>query len=143
MTATLDANILVFAANEDSVHQDVAQRTIEELLAADGFVLFWPVVVAYLRVTTHPRLFRSPLTITLAMEKVRSYISHPNVRTGAERDDFLTLLSDTCRANVVRGGLVHDAHLIALMRQHDVDTIYTQDSDFLKFKDITVINPFA
>jgi predicted nucleic acid-binding protein len=42
----------------------------------------------------------------------------------------------------VRGNLVPDAHLAALLRQHGVTTLYTNDVDFRKFTFLTVVNPF-
>jgi uncharacterized protein len=42
---------------------------------------------------------------------------------------------------VPRGNLVPDAHVVALMLQHDVPTIYTHDRDFRRFDGIDVIDP--
>jgi predicted nucleic acid-binding protein len=38
---------------------------------------------------------------------------------------------------------VPDAHLAALLRQHGVGTLYTNDRDFRRFDFLRVINPFA
>ena len=43
----------------------------------------------------------------------------------------------------VRGNLVPDSHLAALLKQHDVRTIYTNDSDFRQFTFLDVRNPLA
>jgi uncharacterized protein len=42
-----------------------------------------------------------------------------------------------------RGSLVADAHLVALMHQHGIATIWSRDRDFRKFEGITVRDPFA
>ncbi len=42
-----------------------------------------------------------------------------------------------------RGNLVPDAHLVALMLEHDVPLLYTNDSDFKKFSSIRVRNPLT
>ena len=39
------------------------------------------------------------------------------------------------------GKLVHDAHLVALMHQHGVSTIWTHDVDFRRFDGIRVYDP--
>jgi uncharacterized protein len=44
---------------------------------------------------------------------------------------------------VVRGNLVPDAHLVALMRENEVVSIWTHDRDFRKFEGIRVSDPFA
>ena len=43
----------------------------------------------------------------------------------------------------VRGNLVPDAHLAALLKQHGVRTLYTRDGDFRKFSFLDVRDPFA
>ena len=37
-----------------------------------------------------------------------------------------------------RGNLVSDAHLVALMKQHGVTVIWTDDRDFRRFEGMTV-----
>ena len=46
-------------------------------------------------------------------------------------------------AIAVRGNLVPDAHLAALLRQHGIARSYSNDTDFLKFSFLDVTNPFA
>lgn len=41
----------------------------------------------------------------------------------------------------VRGKLVPDAHLAAVLRQHGVVKLYTHDKDFWKFDFLQVIDP--
>jgi len=43
----------------------------------------------------------------------------------------------------LRGNLVPDAHLAAILFQHGVRTLYTADRDFLKFQSLDVEDPFA
>jgi predicted nucleic acid-binding protein len=42
-----------------------------------------------------------------------------------------------------RGNLVSDAHLVALMLEHGIATIWSHDRDFRKFRGITVRDPFS
>jgi len=43
----------------------------------------------------------------------------------------------------VRGNLVSDAHLVALMRENGVDTLWSHDRDFRKFEGIRLRDPYA
>jgi predicted nucleic acid-binding protein len=43
----------------------------------------------------------------------------------------------------VRGNLVPDAHLAALLKQHGVRKLHTRDGDFRKFPFLDVRDPFA
>lgn len=40
-----------------------------------------------------------------------------------------------------RGGFFYDCRIAALMREHDVRTIATADTDFRKFGFLKVVNP--
>jgi len=42
-----------------------------------------------------------------------------------------------------RGNLVPDAHLVALMHQHGISTVWSHDRDLRKFGGITVRDPFV
>ncbi len=44
---------------------------------------------------------------------------------------------------ISRGNELPDAHVVALMRQHEVATIYTRDRDFRRYEGIMVHDPFA
>lgn len=43
----------------------------------------------------------------------------------------------------VRGNLVPDAHVAAILFQHGVRTLYTNDRDFRKFQSLDVRDPFS
>jgi len=43
----------------------------------------------------------------------------------------------------VRGNLVPDAHAAAILFQHGVRTLYTNDRDFRKFESLDVRDPFS
>jgi uncharacterized protein len=58
-------------------------------------------------------------------------------------DGFLETYPEITQGLVVRGNLVPDAHLAALLRQHDVRHLYTSDADFRRFAFLGVIDPFA
>ena len=143
MSSTLDANILVYASNEaDEVHGS-ARALIERLAAGPELVyVFWPTLLGYLRIVTHPGILPRPLAPSLAMGNVKALIERPHVRVGGEMDGFWEVFRDTAGEHV-RGQDVPDAHLVTLMRQHDVRRIYTRDRGFRRFDGIEVVDPFA
>jgi len=53
----------------------------------------------------------------------------------------LAIYEEITRAVPVRGNLVPDAHLVALLKQYEVNTLYSNDMDFQKFAWLTVKNP--
>jgi toxin-antitoxin system PIN domain toxin len=144
VTATLDTNVLVYASDESSSFHDRAVELLEALAAGPDLVyLFWPIALGYLRISTHPAIFQKPLSPAEATANVDDLISRPHVRTGAEADSFWDVFRHVAGATPIRGNLVPDAHVVALMRQHEVSTIWSHDRDFLKFPGISVQDPFA
>ena len=143
----LDSNVLVYASNEGSPLQTRAAAAIEELVESSNSVfVFWPVMLGFLRVATFHGLFQRPLTLDEALGSLEYLLEQPNVHAvhaPAEGADFMALLRSTVVRNEARGKLVHDAHLVALMKQHVVSTIWTNDRDFRRFDGIRVVNPLA
>lgn len=97
--------------------------------------------MSYLRMTTHPRIFSHPLSPSEALKNIQGLLHLPHVRTISEGESFLDIYQEMTENIPVRGNLVPDAHLVALLRQHEVTTLYTTDTDFRKFAWLTVRNP--
>jgi len=105
-------------------------------------VLLWPTLMSYLRLATHPAIFAAPLTPDAATGNVESLIQRPHVRTAGEAEGFWARYRNVSTEVPARGNLVPDAHLVALMRQHGVSTIWSRDRDLRKFDGIRVADPF-
>jgi len=144
VTSTVDANVLLYASDASSERFDPAADFLERWSRGPDLVyVFWPTLMAYLRIATHPHIFDSPLEAGLAEANIATLLARPHVQTGAEDDRFWTTWRNTTKGMVVRGNLVPDAHLVALMRQHGVSEIWSLDRDMRKFEGIRVRDPFA
>lgn len=139
MSYTVDANILLYASDESSAFSAPAQRLVDRLIEGpDLAYLFWPVLMAYLRIATHPAIFDRPLPPKDAVDNVDALVSRRHVRTPGEDAGFWASYRSVAAGNTVRGNSVPDAHLVALMRQYGVDTICSEDRDFHRFTGIRV-----
>lgn len=144
MSVTIDANLLLYASDSDSRFNERALATLRGTAESGEILyLFWPVVMAYLRVATHPAVFRQPLTPAQAAANVTTLLERPNVRSPGEDEGFWQTYRSVAKGTVIRGNLVPDAHLVALMRQYGVRTILSHDRDFQKFEGVQVSDPFA
>lgn len=144
MSVAIDANLLVYASDESSSFHRAARARLGDLVAGPGLVyLFWPVAMAYVRVITHPSIVDRPLAPADARGNLRRLLSVPHVRSPGEQEGFWPHFEAAAADADARGNLVSDAHIVALMRQHDVPTIWTNDRDFRRFTDIDVHDPFA
>jgi uncharacterized protein len=143
MSATLDANVLVYASNRaDPVHQP-ALALVERLAAGpDLLYLFWPTIMGYLRIVTHAAIQPRPLPFEDAARNVTALLEQPHVRAPGEGDGFWSLYLGTAGA-YARGNQVPDAHVAALMRQYGVGVIYTRDRELRRYEAIEVRDPFA
>lgn len=99
--------------------------------------------MAYVRIATHPRVFAHPLSPADALGNIQALLDLHRVRVLSEADGFLDVYRNVTTGLSSRGNLVPDAHLAAILRQHDVRTLYTTDADFRKFPFLDVQNPLA
>ena len=144
MSSTVDVNVLLYASDESSRFHEPARELVDRLAAGPELLyLFWPVLMGYLRIATHPAIFTRPLPVEEAVANVEGLLSVPHVRALGEQDDFWRAYASTTAGRVIRGNLVPDAHLVALMRQNEVPSIWTHDRDFRTFEGIRVRDPFA
>lgn len=144
MKAFIDTNIFVYATYPSFVQNVAATAFLKKCLAGhDPLFLSWGVIYEYLSVATNPRLFiGDTLPFDRAVENMLQVTAAPNVEVLSESADHFPLLKDLQReGNTLQGRLLHDAHSVVLMRENDIKTIYTCDTDFNRFKGIEVLNP--
>ncbi len=143
MSSTVDANVLVYASNTADPLHDRAEALVRRLAAGPELVyLFWPTILGYLRIVTHPAILPRPLGPRDAMRNVEALLDQPHLRAPGEAEGFWSLYRSTA-GDQARGNDVPDAHVAALMRQHGVRVIYTRDRDFRRFDAIEARDPFA
>jgi toxin-antitoxin system PIN domain toxin len=141
---TLDANVLLYASDESSPVHRQARSFVERMAAGPEIAyLFWPTVMAYLRIATHPAVFARPLSIVEAVGNIEQLLARPHIRTSGETDAFWRAFREVTDDALPSGNVVPDAHLAALMAENDVRTIWTGDRDYRRFRGIEAQNPFA
>jgi toxin-antitoxin system PIN domain toxin len=144
VSVAVDANVLLYAANADDDRNERARQALFELAAGPEVVyLFWPVVMAFLRISTRAGIFAQPLSPAQALAMVGSLLSRDHVYAPGEDDRFWGAFLETAEEQRARGDLMSDVHIVALMRRHGVRTIVTHDRDFRRFEGIRVRDPFA
>ncbi len=144
MSQTVDTNVLVYATHTASPFHDRARALVEHLVAGPSLAyLLWPAVLGYLRIVTHPAVLEAPLSFDEASSNIEGLLAPSHVRTAGEGDQFWVSFTTVASDAKARGNLVPDAHLVALMREHGVSTLWSHDRDFRKFRGITVKDPFS
>lgn len=143
MSVTVDANVLVYASNSTDPVNAPARELVQRLAEGPEIVyLFWPTVMGYLRIVTHPAILPRPLMPLEAATNVANLLARTHVRSPGEEDGFWDLYRRTT-GDLSRGNEVPDAHLVALMHQHGVRVLYSRDRGLRRFDLIEVRDPFA
>lgn len=137
----VDANLLLYAKISDYPQHEQARRWLDERLNEPARVgLPWPSLLAFLRISTNPRLFPRPMGIDEAWKQVDSWLTVPQVwiplPTERHREVLASLLDD----GSVVAGLVMDAQLAALALEHGL-LLCTTDGDFGRFNGLRWENP--
>ena len=144
MSYSVDVNVLLYASDRASPKHPSALQFLESRATdPELFCVAWPILMSYVRIATHPRVFAHPLAPHEALTNVEALLGLPRVRVLTEGDNFLEVYREVTGGISVRGNLVPDAYLAALLRQHDVRTLFTTDTDFKKFSFLNVRDPFA
>lgn len=137
----VDVNLLLYAVNSDLPQHAKARAWWEGVLSGDQDVgLPWVVILAFLRITTSPRVFMRPLSIEQACAYIEEWLALPVVRPIVPGTGhwavFFNLLAQ-CGAG---GNLTTDAHIAALALEQGY-TVYSTDHDFGRFRGLRHINP--
>jgi uncharacterized protein len=137
----VDANVLLYAVNERAREHATARDWLLEALGGGEAVAFaWTVLLAFLRLSTHPGLFARPLSAVQAAEVVERWLQSPSVVTIEPTRRHLPLLRGLLERAGTGGNLVGDAHLAALALEHGA-TVVSFDRDFARFEGLTLRRP--
>lgn len=101
----------------------------------------WPVIHAFLRISTHPAIFTSPLSIRESISIIKEFLEHPRLLLAGETPEFWEIYEKELLSVSARGNLVPDTQISALLKLNGVKTLYSCDRDFRKFDGLKVIDP--
>lgn len=139
----VDANVLLYAYDRSDPRHRAAARWLESTIGGDGEVgLALTTVLAFLRISTDPRVYQTPVAAAHAIELVESWLARANVHVVGPTDRHWTTLADLVAAGQARGPVLMDAHLAALTIEHGA-TLATVDRDFSRFPGLRTIDPTA
>ncbi len=141
----VDTNVLVYAA-DTSAPEHAACRTLVDSWREGALPWYatWGVLYEFLRVITHPRVFRRPWNARAARAFIDALLQSPGFGVLEHTPRHAAVAAQTLgEIPALRGHLLHDAHTAILMREHGVRRLYTRDTDFHRFPFVEVIDPLA
>lgn len=139
----IDANVLLYAVNEDSPHFDEARGWLDGALNRAQPVGFtWVVLLAFLRLATHPRVFPKPLSPDQAFDVVETWLQRPSAVVLHPTERHLDIVRGLVADLGTASNLVNDAHLAAIAVEHGAE-IVSFDGDFARFPGVRWRQPRA
>ena len=139
----VDANLLIYAVNQDAPLNQKAKPWLESVLSGKETVGFsWNVLLAFLRLTTRPGLFRRPLPVNTALDLVASWLDQTSATLVHPGPRHLSVLRELLQPLGTGGNLTSDAHLAALAIEHGAE-LCSSDTDFARFPGLKWRNPLS
>ena len=137
----LDANVLIWAHHRRFRQHEHARQWLASTLTATPVVgIPWPSVLAFLRISTHPRALERPLELPAAWGVVDGWLGRPNVRTPAPTDAHAGLLAEMLTAGRATANHTSDAHLAALAVEWGL-VLVSADRDFARYPGLRWYDP--
>lgn len=98
------------------------------------------VLSGFMRIVTHPRVFKQPTPIPQAIAFCDAVRARPNASRLSPGARHWLIFSGLCTEAGARGNLIPDAYLAALAIETDSDWI-TTDRDYRRFSGLRVRHP--
>lgn len=129
----LDVNVLVYAHRSDTSEHESIRPWLEQTLASQApYGVTDLVLSGFLRIVTHPRIFKEPSPLSLAIEfaqSLRSRRGAVRIEPGARHWEIFRKLCEVTKAT---GNRVPDAFLAALAIESGSEWV-TTDRGFARF----------
>jgi len=139
----LDVNVLVYAHRADTPNHSRYRAWLESTINADvAYGLADLVLSGFLRVVTHPRVFREPSPLAAALAFAAEVRNRPNCVVVTPGERHWAIFTRLCREADAKGNLIADAYLAALALESGSDWI-TTDRDYARFPDLHWRHPLA
>lgn len=137
----VDANVLIYARVESFAQHSRARQWLDERLNGSAPVgMPWTSLLAFLRITTNPRVFEKPAPVADAWRQVADWLGCERVWIPQPTERHREILGGLLSASGVQANLVQDAHLAALAIEHGL-ILCSSDGDFARFPGLRWENP--
>jgi hypothetical protein len=138
-----DVNVLLYALDAGAPRHRAAKSWLEEQLSGtETFAFAWIVLLAFIRLSTSPRVFEHPLEVADAFDVVDGWLGQPCATIVHPTNRHPALLRELLEPLGSAGNLTTDAHLAALAIEHGAD-LCSADSDFSRFPGLRWHDPLV
>lgn len=136
-----DINLLIYAYDSSSPqHQKAATWWKHCMLGSEEIGLATVVIFGFVRLSTHPKVFQTPLTIAEASARVETWLKQPHVRVIEPSPQYVSDVLGLLNQLGTAGNLTTDAQIASLAKQEKA-ALHSNDTDFLRFPGLNYHNP--
>ncbi len=139
----VDVNVMVHAFREAAPEHPEYRNWLDRLVRSDeSYAVSDHVLSGFLRVATHPRIFRPPTPFESALGFADAFRTQPNAVLIAPGQRHWEIFQRLCREAGAAGNLIPDAWLAALAIESGSELV-TADRDFARFPGLRWAHPLA
>jgi hypothetical protein len=141
----VDTNILIYATFSDAPERERARAWLEaELSNGDGSVaLCWPVVYAFVRLISSPRVFgENAVSVSRGWATAASYLAQPAIRVVGPGPEHGAIAAELAATPGLRSDDVPDVELAALAIEHGL-VLTSHDHGFRRFSGLRTLDPIG
>jgi uncharacterized protein len=139
----VDANLVIWAHHRQMPEHQAARSWWAETLSETPLVgIPWPTILAFIRLSTHPRVLERPVALEAAWDVVDGWLKRPNVRCPVPTERHGALLAELLLNARAIGNHAPDAHLAALAIEWGLELV-SADGDFARYRGLRWRNPLA
>lgn len=139
----MDANLVIWAHHEQFALHRPARAWLADTLSYVPIVgIPWPTIIAFLRISTHPRALERPLHIDQAWGVVEEWLARPNVQVPVPTERHVAILGRLLHDGRASGNHTTDAHLAALAIEWGLE-LQSADRDFARYPGLRWRDPLA
>jgi len=138
-----DVNVLVYAFREDADRHAEYNRWMNDLLNSDQPFGYSELVLSgFLRLVTHPRVFKTSTPLDKAWAALAQIRDQPNAVRISPQTHHWDIFAGLCKKVHAKGNIVPDAYLAALAIESGSEWI-TTDHDFSRFPGLRWRHPLG
>lgn len=136
-----DVNLLVYAYNSDGAHHSRAAAWWAETVNSGNVGVPWPVFQSFLRLLSGRQVVTTPYTMSELFDIGQQWWDH-DVKLLAPTRRTLDTFRTLCEKYQTVGSATSDAFIASFALEHRA-RLATNDTDFLRYTELRVINPLA
>ena len=128
-----DVNIYVYAFRTDTHRNTSAYEWLQDTINSPSDFGYCDLALSgFLRIVTHPKVFKNPDTVETALSFVEQIRTRPNAIPICPEERHWSIFRSLCLETQLKGNLIPDAWFAALAIEHGCEWV-TVDRDYTRF----------